>query len=184
MTFSLLDINGQKTGVPLKASALYGQPTLKLLQRKFATGSVYKAKAKQKVKERIDDCLANAKKSSAFTDSLKRRGLDITILRSAGIEGTELYIIDSWSKSIFSADQLGLSKSVLVETLQSEAGLIEQNGHKSRAGEQMTSLSKDALLPGLALSVIRGLIASQTGGDQGHDVPQKKKKKKKKGPLL
>jgi hypothetical protein len=54
LRFSVLDSNGNKAGVPIKASALYSRPTMKTLQNVFETNSLVKESHKERLTKIID----------------------------------------------------------------------------------------------------------------------------------
>jgi hypothetical protein len=54
LRFSLLDSKGIKVGVPIKASALYSNPTMKTLQNVFERNSLLKESQKERLTKIID----------------------------------------------------------------------------------------------------------------------------------
>ena len=52
LVYRLLDENGKKVGVPIKASAIYDKPTLKFLEKRFALNATLKAPAKDELIEK------------------------------------------------------------------------------------------------------------------------------------
>jgi hypothetical protein len=54
LVYRILDENGQKIGVPIKASAIYNKPTLKYLQGKFQQNEPARQPHKATVKNAID----------------------------------------------------------------------------------------------------------------------------------
>ncbi|MEJ7912718.1 MAG: relaxase/mobilization nuclease domain-containing protein [Chitinophagaceae bacterium] len=54
LTYRILDDNGKKVGVPIKASSIHFKPTLKYLETQFAKGEQTKPPFRQKLKTAID----------------------------------------------------------------------------------------------------------------------------------
>jgi hypothetical protein len=75
--YSLLDKNGKRVGIPVKASAIYGKPTFKNLERKFTAGEVLRRPHMQRIKQCIDRGFQSREFTSgaALSQLLKQEGI-------------------------------------------------------------------------------------------------------------
>ena len=58
LLYSIIDKKGNKVGVPIKASSIYGKPTLANLEKQFKLNEVLRAPFKKKLQEKVDDVLS------------------------------------------------------------------------------------------------------------------------------
>src|SRR5690606_4212255 len=137
-----LDKKGGKVGVPIKASSIYGSPTLKKLEPKFEINWALRKPHKEQLKNTIDRVLKTKASSAGFQQALSSKGIDVVFRRN---EQGRLYgvtYIDHHSKTVFNGSDLGkaysanaLSEGFLhVETIQRQHGLSkETNAHFSQS---------------------------------------------------
>lgn len=92
--------NGEKTGVPIKASSIYNKPTLKLLEERFKLNKFLRVPFKEKLKAKIDKVKTRAISLEQFKNELKKREIIVIIRRN--IEGRVygLSYIDTSNKVI------------------------------------------------------------------------------------
>ena len=99
--------------MPVKASSIYSQPTLKNLEKKFEENEIKRQPFKQKLKTAIDWVLSKSPASlKEFTDALLKEKIQ-TVQRQNN-EGLVYGItfIDYRSKSIFNGSDLGKQYSI------------------------------------------------------------------------
>src|SRR5690606_37565714 len=70
LIYSLLDDNGNKVGVPLKASSFYHKPTLANIEKKYERNKDKREQFKKEIKNRLDDILLRYK--TITRDTLKQ----------------------------------------------------------------------------------------------------------------
>src|SRR5665647_134962 len=63
LVFRILDADGNKVGVPIKASSIGCKPILDNLEKKFTTNEIAREPLKQKIKNLIDECLQSSHNS-------------------------------------------------------------------------------------------------------------------------
>ncbi|OLY94491.1 relaxase/mobilization nuclease domain-containing protein, partial [Cnuella takakiae] len=83
LLYRMLDAQGNKTGVPIKASLLPGKPTLKALEAKFKFAAKQKELALPMVVRKVEGALNSSTNLQQFTQALKLAGI-YTLPRSAG----------------------------------------------------------------------------------------------------
>jgi len=108
LVFRILDADGNKVGVPIKASSIACKPILDNLEKKFAINEPSKESLKQRTKNAIDDCLQTAKGDMKnLVDGLSQKQI-YTVLRQ-NTEG-RLYgitYVDNQNKVVFNGSDLG-----------------------------------------------------------------------------
>ncbi|WP_100630081.1 relaxase/mobilization nuclease domain-containing protein [Algoriphagus formosus] len=75
LVFHLLDKQGKRKGVPIKASSFYLKPTLKKLKFRFARDLEKKKELCPLVKDRVVEILGKSNSLKGFQDSLKKSGI-------------------------------------------------------------------------------------------------------------
>ena len=109
LLFHALDAKGNPVGVPIKASSFYNKPTLKNLERKFATNEVLRAPSKGRVKMVVD--LAFTKNNIIMLPQLikllKSQGIDMVLRQNAEGIVYGITYVDHTSKSVFNGSSIG-----------------------------------------------------------------------------
>jgi len=129
LTYRIIDENGNKIGVPIKASDFYSKPTLKYLQAKFLQNETGKQPNKVRVKNAVDLALLRYPNHSiqSLVKSLEKDGIN-TVLRqnNEGIIYGITYV-DHRTKSVFNGSDLG--KQYSAKGIQDRCKQIENRIH-------------------------------------------------------
>lgn len=178
-----LDNTGQKIGVPIKASAIYKKPTLKLLEDRFRLNEYLRKPFKDRLKAVIDKAILKASDRDQFTDELKKS--EVTVLFRQNGEGRVYGVtyIDQYNKAVFNGSDLGkaYSAAAIVEAL-------KQNSHRGNSGsstETEKELQNSGTIgiefnPTHSRSLLDDLLSpTDNSGAQNLFERQKKKKRKK-----
>ena len=108
LVYRILDGNGNKAGVPIKASSISCKPILTNLEKKFAANETEKKTLKPFVKIKLDDCLSKSPSTmKELMEHLKQKNI-YTLLR-LNAEG-RLYgitFVDNQNKVVFNGSDLG-----------------------------------------------------------------------------
>lgn len=108
LVYRVLDGNGNKVGVPIKASAIYNKPTLKFLEQKFKENEIVKELFKKQVKTSIDWVLLKQHKSiEAFQKTLAKEKITLVFRRNEQGIIYGLTYIDHNSRSVFNGSAIG-----------------------------------------------------------------------------
>jgi hypothetical protein len=111
--------SGAKVGVPIKASAINGKPTLGKLEKLFVKNQRLREPLKMKLKDTIDQVISSKVKSLAeLVTSLQKKEV-FTVLRQS--EDGRIYgitFVDNKNKTVFNGSDIGKQYSV--------AGLLKQ----------------------------------------------------------
>jgi len=107
LVYWALDAKGNKLGVPIKASSIYGKPTLKVLEDRFRLNDVLRKPLKDQVRVKIDKSLSMPISKIAFQKKLKEDGIQVIFRQN---EEGRLYgvtFVDHSSKVVFNGSDLG-----------------------------------------------------------------------------
>ena len=198
LVYRVLDADGNKVGVPIKASSIGCKPILENLEKKFATNETAKEPLKQRTKNVIDDCLLKAPGSmKQLVTDLAQKEI-YTVLRQ-NVEG-RLYgitFVDNQNKCVFNGSDLGkgYSAAALQSRLASTAPNKSQtllNNDKETTGSSSGSLhkniapirtqEKELTIPVKNESLLDVLLSTKEQYDNvpGNLLKKKRKKKKRK----
>jgi hypothetical protein len=108
LVYRVLDANGDKTGVPIKASSISGRPTLRYLEKKFAENETLKQPFKKSVSSSIDwVLLAQHKSLASFQKALEKEKITLVTRQNAQGIIYGLTYIDHSSKTVFNGSDIG-----------------------------------------------------------------------------
>lgn len=192
LTYRLLDNDGNKVGVPIKASDFYNKPTLKLLNERFVLNEKERQPHKVRVKNTID--LLLIKNSNMNVEGLikvlEKESIQ-TILRQNN-EGVIYGItyIDHRTKSVFNGSALGKQYSAngLQERCSAAASPGEEIKDSKGAGEENKLSEKQIIFQQFEKeksvandSLLETLMNPKEGFDYIPWQLKKAKRKKRKG---
>lgn len=193
LIYRILDANGNKVGVPIKASTIGCRPILNNLEKKYAVNESAREALKQKTKNAIDDCLLTSPGSiKSLIAALSQKQI-YTVLRQN--EDGRLYgitFVDNQNKVVFNGSDLGkgYSAAALQSRLSSDnkQSLPQDKTEKGRSkGAINKELGQHKLLEKSITPIIKsdGLLDILLSTKEQHDntpngLLKKKRKKKRK----
>ena len=172
LLYRVLDKQGNKIGVPLKASALPGKPILKELDKKFAANKLKREIPNLALKKTLDDVLAyHPVDLKKLIDALAQNQV-VTVLRQ-NAEGRIYGItyVDNKNRSVFNGSEIGKPYSI--------AGL-QKNFTDSQSIRQQNTIENGAMI----MEVVESLVGQLFDPIEDNSLTPyalKKKNKKKKG---
>lgn len=113
LVYRILDENGNKIGVPVKASSIHNQPTFSKLEEKFVINEKKKEPFKRGLKKVINETLLKQPASlNELMEWLQQKNI-FTLLRQ-NVEGRiyGITFVDNHNKTVFNGSQLGKQYSV------------------------------------------------------------------------
>jgi hypothetical protein len=113
LQYRMLDAAGKQTGVPIKASAIEGRPTLAYLEKRFTQNALNQAPQIDRMKQTINEVLKCPIASlHEFRAALSARGIDTYVLHTVngGLEG--ITFVDHESKCVCTNSDLGAYYSI------------------------------------------------------------------------
>jgi len=196
LLYRILDSDGNKVGVPIKASSIGCKPILDNLEKKFTANEVVKEPLKQRTKITIDECLQLSPGSMKnLVMTLKQKNI-YTVLRQ-NTEG-RLYgitFVDNQNKVVFNGSDLG--KGYSAAALQTR--LAKGNENPLAQKETKGSSSSGVLIKEIDLNKLKDktivettknenlldvLLSTKEQYDNTPTSLVKKKRKKKKKPMI
>jgi len=111
LVYRLLDENGKKVGVPIKASAIYDKPTLKFLEKRYALNTTLKASAKDQLKEKINEVLVDKPGQPEFERCLAKHGVKVIYRQNDDVKIYGITYTDHKLKAVFNGSDLGKAYS-------------------------------------------------------------------------
>jgi len=126
--YHALDGNGDRIGVPLKASGFLLKPTLNRLEENFSLNQSLRESSRERLHTVLDWSFAGqAPDWTGWRQGLERDGISVVINKSQADSAEHLYFIDHRTKSAFSGESLGRSYTLnaIRERCRPEEKLIE-----------------------------------------------------------
>jgi hypothetical protein len=165
LVYRVLDENGNKIGVPIKASSLYNKPTLEFLEKRFRENEILKQEFKKNLKTSIDWIMVKPPKNlQAFKQALEKEKISLIVRQNENGIVYGLTFIDHHTKSVFNGSDIGkdysakaiLEKCGVGQTITpiqiatehkiSDANSLELSFEKSKQQSQVLSKMIDAII--------------------------------------
>lgn len=107
LVYWILDRQGNKVGVPIKASTIYGKPTLKTLEGKFRLNEQLRKPFKAGLIKILDEVLAKPQTKSNFQKALRAKGVHCILRQNDEGRIYGVTFIDQKNKAVFNGSDLG-----------------------------------------------------------------------------
>lgn len=109
LVYCLIDENGNKVGVPIKASKIYGKPTLTNLERLFKLNQALRGPLKKRLQDKIDYTfsLDTNPKLKDFVRGLKEENIMTIFRKSAEGRVYGITFVDHKNRVVFNGSDLG-----------------------------------------------------------------------------
>lgn len=111
LVYWVLDGKGNRLGVPIKASSIYGKPTLKNLEDRFRLNEVLRKPLKERLKTVLDKALLTPVSKTAFQKKLKEDGIQAIFRQNEEGRLYGITFVDHQSKAVFNGSDLGKTYS-------------------------------------------------------------------------
>jgi len=194
LVYWVLDEKGNKLGVPIKASSIYGKPTLKTLEDRFRLNEVLRKPLREQLKNAIDAVLSKPVNKAKFQQELHQKGIQVIFRHN---EEGRLYgvtFVDHQTKSVFNGSDLGKAYSA--------ASFIDRFANTDNLKNQPVTATKDTGSSNDNINTLKDHTGSQGDFNSGNTLldnlfqeehqdmsalgrlQQTKRKKKRKGHSL
>lgn len=137
LRYWVLDKNGQKTGVPIKASAIYKKPTLKLLEERFKLNEFLRKPYRNELSGKIERVLQTARNRQDLQILLSQIGVAVILRENAEGRLYGLTFVDSKSKVVFNGSDLG--KRYSAAAIESQI-TVNRNNTQQRSNQNTTEI--------------------------------------------
>jgi len=108
LNYRALDDQGNKVGVPIKASSFYFKPTLENLEKKFAKNEGLRKTDLPSIRQRVDHTLQqNPQSLRVFVDDLRKEGIELVIWQNEQGKVYGLTYVDHRTKTVINGRDLG-----------------------------------------------------------------------------
>ncbi|MBN3583376.1 relaxase/mobilization nuclease domain-containing protein [Algoriphagus aestuarii] len=178
LVYSILDADGNRLGVPVKASSIYSKPTLPRLEKMFLRNKEAKKQHRETLRGQIQDVLKSCTSLEEFTGRLRPKGIKpvFRINEEGRLYGVTY--IDNVNRCVFNGSALGkdLSANALSARFSLNADLpydlerdqeVKLGGHGNEPGKRTPNLEAS-------------FYSFQAEDPTPYELRQKKKKKRKK----
>jgi hypothetical protein len=126
LVYRILDADGNKVGVPIKASSIGCKPILDNLEKKFTANEVAKEPLKQRTKNAVDDCLQTSPGSMKnLVAALNQKNIYTVLRQNAECRLYGITFVDNQNKVVFNGSDLG--KGYSAAALQSKLAVVNEN---------------------------------------------------------
>lgn len=179
LVYSALNLSGQRIGIPLKASAIYGKPTLSFLKKKFKVNEVLRLPHKAQLKEKVDAILSSPRLTqSHFIKRLNAQYIAAILRKNAEGKIYGVTFVDNRTKTVFNGSDLGkaYSAKALLENFVPEPAPSQQHFRHQAALESDQSNYLDT-------TVLDQLITAEHQYQNPLNPAVRKRKKKKRRKL-
>lgn len=180
LIFTLMskDKNPFRIGLSVKASSIYGSPTLKNLERLFAKNAVRKAKHAKSIEKVINELIKESDKANTFELLLASRHISSHVINNKNGVVTGVHFLDHKNHAIFTSTELNLPVEKLSSLLQYSSEKITK-----RPSVTIATKSKDLLETSETLfhspELLKSLLQAENLWDDISPEFLKRKKKRR-----
>jgi hypothetical protein len=108
LIYRILDANGNKVGVPIKASSIPCKPILDNLEKKFVLNETAKESLNPFIKIKLDDCLSQSPSTmKELMEYLKQKNIYTLLRQNAEGRLYGITFVDNQNKVVFNGSDLG-----------------------------------------------------------------------------
>jgi len=141
LVYRILDKPGNKVGVPIKASSIYGKPTLKTLEEKFRLNEQLRKSHKAELIKTIDTILVKHQTKQGFQKALGARGIQVIFRQNEEGRIYGVTFIDQHNKAVFNGSDLGKAYSANLLSAKFQPDPAPKIITNQQTGDQKTSES-------------------------------------------
>ncbi|HZK63343.1 MAG TPA: relaxase/mobilization nuclease domain-containing protein [Puia sp.] len=181
LVYWILDKSGRKTGVPVKASSIYGKPTMKILEDKFRLNETLRKPLKAGLIKTIDEVRRRPQSKTSFQQALDKKGVRVLFRQNDQGKIYGVTFIDRENKAVFNGSDLGKAYSANLLTAHFKPEIPERpwTGGQQTFGCQPGHRDENPA-PGMNLT---GILFQPEQEDAGalNKIKREQNKKKRKG---
>ncbi|WP_377489970.1 relaxase/mobilization nuclease domain-containing protein [Pontibacter toksunensis] len=196
LVYCMLDTQGQKAGVPIKASVIHGKPTLANLEKRFGQNRQHRKLYREALKKSIDSILTPAPPpdKQKFKQLLQKENIQVLFHESALGMTYGVTFIDHRRRAVFNGSELGKAygaKALLERLSQERATSTGEKMSKEMPSQQNTpqrvslpEAAAPATFSTNAMDIMQDLLKAEQQGDYLPHALKTRKKKIKRRPRL
>ena len=109
LLYRLVDEQGKKVGMAIKASSIYGKPTLAFLEKQFKLNEVLRRPHKDRLINCINNAFGNKQtvSKSSFVQSLSQEGIFVLLRQNEEGRIYGITFVDNKTKVVFNGSDIG-----------------------------------------------------------------------------
>ncbi|MFD2873242.1 relaxase/mobilization nuclease domain-containing protein [Mucilaginibacter ximonensis] len=174
LVYQVLNEQGQAIGIPIKASSIYGRPTLKNLERKYTPNESSRMPYGQRLKHLLDKAIATTRGSIALQEQLQQQG--IRMLFRENIQGNVYGVtfIDNATRVVYNGSDLGKNYSAKAFMARLPKVATANTTPQTSAATQKNYPAHNQPV----IEIIADILLSAKHSEH-NEVPYRKKKKKR-----
>ena len=140
LIYLVLDENGNKIGVPIKASSIYNKPTLEFLEKRFRENEILKQEFKKRIKTSIDWVMIKPPKDlQDFQQALEKEKISLIVRQNDSGMVYGLTYIDHNTKCVFNGSDIG--KDFSAKSILEKCGVVQTFAPTDKSKEHNVSES-------------------------------------------
>ncbi|MEO7991494.1 MAG: relaxase/mobilization nuclease domain-containing protein [Chryseolinea sp.] len=143
LMYSLIDDRQKRVGIPVKASAIHGKPTLSFLEKQFKLNEALRQPFKESVRKKIDNSLRHDSITSKqlFSEALSKKNVKVLFRTNAEGRTYGVTFIDNNLRVVFNGSDLGKAygANAILEKISANADIVKP----FRPGYTKISLPRD-----------------------------------------
>lgn len=186
LVYSIVDCKGNKVGVPIKASSIYGKPMLSNLEKQFKLNVALRIPYRDHVKNLVDQFFTgkNAATVTEFMESLGKKNINVILRQNQDGRVYGITFVDNQNRVVFNGSDLGKSysaKSIMDKLDGPVPSLPPIQVFTKPSGTHETAAVERSAGSGLG-NVIKDLMAAENF-NQGIEpsLVRKRRKKRRRG---
>lgn len=109
LVYRILDENGNKVGVPIKASSIYNKPILSALEKRYGVNELARASSKGHIRNCIDRSFLGGKaiELTSLCRALEKDGINVVLRQNEEGRFYGITYVDHVTKCVFNGSALG-----------------------------------------------------------------------------
>lgn len=111
LVYGILDSKGMPVGIPVKASSIFGRPTLKHLEKRYNPNQAARKPYGERLKHLLDKAIRNSKNIGELQERLQQQGVRILLRENAQGRVYGVTYIDNATRVVFNGSDLGKAYS-------------------------------------------------------------------------
>ncbi|SEK25088.1 relaxase/mobilization nuclease domain-containing protein [Parapedobacter koreensis] len=118
LQYSLIDEKGERVGIPIKASTIYGKPTVANLEKRFDRNTEKRKQHKDGLKQRIGNVMGNHTQftKTTFIKELAKEGIHAVFRQNEQGQLYGITYVDNINKTVFNGSDFGKAYSAKAVT--------------------------------------------------------------------
>lgn len=111
LRYSIIDAKGKPIGIPIKASSIYGKPTIKVLEPQFEVNGILRRPHGERLKVLIHEGIKSSTSLQILTDGLLAKDVYSVIRQNEAGRIYGITFVDNETKCVFNGSDLGKAYS-------------------------------------------------------------------------